>query len=126
MNNLNRKSIMKKLLLPIISILVLFCFSNQARAQKVFVTNSEIQANVKVYVVNYESQADLVVYKTQNEIDARGKNNGVWYFTKNAVNADKKIYFVKNEIQSQLKIYYTKNKIQAGWKNSSKKHLMQK
>ena len=67
---------------------------NKVTAQKVFSAAFQNQASVKVFVVDYENQADLKVYKVANQNEA-GKNDGKWYFTEYANQADKVIYFEK-------------------------------
>ena len=72
-------------------------------------------------MVDYPNQADLKVNKVkyQNQV---GKNNGIWFFTNYANQADKKIYFVDYPNQADVKIYFVAYKNQAGWVNNAKKH----
>ena len=79
--------------------------------------------NVKVYVVDAAYQADLLVYKEGSSYQAV-KNEGHWFFTSAAYQADKKIYFVDAAYQADLKIYFVDASYQAGWKNNAKKSLM--
>lgn len=94
-----------------------------AKAQTVFSTQYQSDAQVKVFVVDYASDADLVVYRAQYKSDA-GDNNGVWFFTDYASDAKKKIFFVKYASDADLKIYFASYKSDAGWKNNSRKQLM--
>lgn len=48
-----------------------------------------------------------------------------WYFANYQSGADKKIYFVDYKSQADLVIYFTSYQSGAGWKNSSKKWLME-
>ena len=52
---------MKRVLFLFTVLLSILC----AKAQKVFSTDSQYQADVKVYVVDSEYQADLLVYKAE-------------------------------------------------------------
>ena len=109
---------MKKIILS----LVLFCgISVAGYSQKVYCSNSKIEAKVTVYVTPYKSNADLVVYKC-NHTEARG-NKGWWYFTKNYPDADIVIYFTENHPDADIVIYFTENHPEAGWRNEHKKHL---
>ncbi len=120
LNHTLKIKIMKKLL---ISGMMLLAF-NSVKAQKVYATKYESLADVKVYVTKYEGLADLIVYKMKNESLATG-NRGKWFFMKNESLAKKKIYFTKYEGLADLKIYYTKYEGLAGWRNTSKKGLME-
>jgi hypothetical protein len=74
-------------------------------------------------VVDYESQADLLVYKEEYESQARG-NNGNWHFVEYESRADHSVFFTKYESQADLKIFYVNYESRAGWRNSSKKSLL--
>jgi hypothetical protein len=63
------------------------------------------------------------VYKVSYQNEA-GKNNGKWFYTQYANQADKVIYFVKYSNQADLKIFFVKYSNQAGWINKSKMHLL--
>ncbi len=52
------------------------------------------------------------------------KNEGKWFFSDYANQADKKIYFVEYGNQADLKIYFVKYENQAGWNTKSKVQLM--
>jgi len=49
----------------------------------------------------------------------------VWHFVKYKSDAKKKIYFVQYKSDADLIIYFSQWKSDAGWRNNSKKHLMQ-
>jgi hypothetical protein len=74
-------------------------------------------------VVKYESQADLLVYKVKYASET-GNNQGKWFFTDYASQANKKIFWVDYESQAQLKIYFVPYASRAGWKKPEKKHLL--
>ena len=61
-----------------------------------------------VYSVDYKSDADIKVFVSEYKSDAK-----------------KKIYFVKYKSDADLIIYFSQWKSDAGWRNNSKKHLMQ-
>ena len=83
-----------------------------AKAQKVFSTPTESQADVKVFVVDKEYRADIIVFRTDREYRAKAsENKGIWYFTDKASRAEKKIYFVDKDYRADLK---TANIAQAG------------
>lgn len=98
----------------------------EAKAQKIYEVEKEYQADVKVFVVEKEYQADLIVYGTDKEYLARAsENRGIWYFVDVPYKADKKLYQVEKEYQADLKIYFTDSEYLAGWRNASKRYLMQ-
>jgi hypothetical protein len=68
-----------------------FLLINSAAAQKIFAVTYASQADVKVFVVKYESQADLLVFKVKYASDT-GNNQGKWFFTEYASQANKKIF----------------------------------
>ena len=105
-------------------VLVIFCCSSSAQAQSVYEEKYASNADVKVFVVQYESEADLLVFKQEYESNAKG-NEGDWFFAKYASSADKKIVFVEYKSQADLTIFYVSTASRAGWRNNSKKHLME-
>jgi hypothetical protein len=60
-------------------VVVLIALTPFAKAQSIFSTQFESQAEVTVFVVDYESQADLLVHKEKYSSQAKG-NEGLWYF----------------------------------------------
>ncbi|WP_312090922.1 DUF6150 family protein [Chryseobacterium sp.] len=109
---------MKKLLLSLVVAISIF-----AKSQKVF-SVPHMEPNVlKVYVTSLETQADLKVYKVayENQI---GNNDGKWFFTKYANQAQKKVLFVKTINQADLIIFFAKYPNNAGWRNKSKQYLL--
>ena len=84
----------------------------------------EYQADVSVMIVEDSYQADLLVFRAQSTQEVDG-NGGIWFFTKKAYMASKKVYFVSKEYLSDLKIYYVEEKYKAGWKNLEKINLME-
>ena len=76
----------------ILTISITLIFSSYLLAQKVFSVEYANQADLKVYVVEYENQADLKVYQVKYKHQA-GQNNGKWFFTGFAYQAEKKIFF---------------------------------
>ena len=95
----------------------------EAYSQKVFEVEYKYQADISVQVVDASYKADLLVFKAKSALEVDG-NNGVWFFTKEAYTASKKLYFVSNEYQSDLRIYYVKERYKAGWKNPEKRYLL--
>jgi len=63
------------------------------------------------------------VFKVDQPYKAKG-NSGLWYFTNQSYQAEKKIIFVDYDYQSDLNIYFVNYKYLSGWKNSNKKHLL--
>lgn len=112
---------MKQLIAPF---LLIFCCSTSTYAQSVYEEKYASNADVKVFVAKYESEADLLVFKQEYESNAKG-NEGDWFFAKYASNADKKIVFVEYKSQADLTIFYVSTASRAGWRNNSKKHLME-
>jgi hypothetical protein len=106
----------------VFSFLLLFFFYG-AFAQKVYEVSYESRADVSVYVCDYESQADLLVYKEKYESAAKG-NEGNWFFARYESLADFSIFFVDYESRADLKIFYVDYESRAGWRNSSKKSLL--
>lgn len=115
---------MKSLFVSFTVVVISLLFITSAYSQKVCVSSSSGSADVKVYEVNSESSADLLVYKVSSSGSA-GNNDGNWYISKSSSDCDKKIYFVDYESGADLKIYFVSSSSLAGWKNKSKKHLMQ-
>ena len=115
---------MKHFLRIIIIAAILLPIGLQAGAQTVYSVDYKSDADIKVFVSEYKSDADLVVYKTEYKSDATG-NNGIWHFVKYKSDAKKKIYFVQYKSDADLIIYFSQWKSDAGWRNNSKKHLMQ-
>ncbi len=72
-------------------------------------------------MVTYPNQANLKVYKLKYQ-NQTGVNNGNWFFTNYANQADKKICFADYPNQADEKIYVVAYKNQAGWVNNAKKH----
>jgi hypothetical protein len=52
------------------------------------------------------------------------RNEGLWFFTDYAHQADKLVFFTDYAHQSDLKVYFVDYAHQALWRTSSKKHLM--
>lgn len=110
-----------KYLLSIVFLLSMFC----ARAQKIFISENKITADVTVFVVNRESRADLLVYVTDRSYTSGLDNNeGIWYFVERRYQADKTIAY-GSEYNSDLKIMFTDKKYRAGWRNEEKRHLLE-
>jgi hypothetical protein len=97
-------------------------FETMLSAQKIYKVEYESQADIKVYIVDYESQADLCVYYVNYESQAN--KPGLWFKVEYESQANKKVYFVEYESQADLKIFIVKFESQAGWKNNSKRHLL--
>lgn len=93
-------------------------------AQVVYVTEYKSDADVVVYITDYKSDADLVVYKANYKSDASG-NRGVWYFTKYKSDADVVVYFTEYKSDADLIIYFSDYKSDAGWRNPSKRYLLE-
>ncbi len=96
--------------------------SYKAAAQIVMTTPYVKQANIKVYVTEYKADADLVVFRTPFMENSYG-NKGMWYYTRNAGEANKKIYYMKHKEEADLKVYFTTNEKEAGWQNKKKTYL---
>ncbi len=92
-------------------------------AQNIFSVEYSHQADVKAFVVDYAHQADLLVYKVEYAHQVKG-NEGLWFFTEYAHQADKKIFFTEYAHQADLKIFFVKYNHQTEWKDKSKIHLL--
>ncbi len=115
---------LKKIVLFTSFILLILSIGNKLNAQKIYTVHYASDADVKVYVADYKSDADLAVYKVDYSSDADG-NKGLWYFVHYKSDADKTVYFVDYKSDADLIIYFVDYKSDAGWRNSSKKYLMQ-
>ena len=117
--------IKKETIIGIAAILfVFFGISQYAKAQVIYVTTTESWADFSVYVTDTEAWADLVVFKESSESWSTG-NQGRWFFTETESWADKSIYITDTESWADLVIYYTTSEAWAGWKNNSKKQLLE-
>ncbi len=116
---------MKKYLCEHVALVLLFfaMMPLSSMAQNVYSTDHSYQADVEVYVVDHEYQADLLVYKVDYEYQAKG-NEGKWYFVEHEYQSDVNIHFVDHEYQADLNVYFVKEEYRAGWKDTSKKHLL--
>ena len=94
--------------------ILLGLYASPAFTQKVFEVTDPHEADLRVYITPYAHQADLLVYRVTSSSEA--KRPGLWYYTKYAQQADKKIFIVQYEHQADLKIHFVKYKSQAGWK----------
>jgi len=108
--------IMRNLLFVVFVVLAPF-----VKAQSIFSTQYESQAEVTVFVVDYESQADLLVHKVKYASQAKG-NEGLWYFVDYSSQADKKIFFVPYASQADIKIFFVDYESKAGWNNKKLIH----
>lgn len=107
----------------LMSLTMLLC-SLCSMGQKMFITEQTYNADVLVCVVEHEYRADLVVYITDRSYTSGiDDNEGIWYFTDRSYNADKKISYVP-EYRADIKIMFTDKKYRAGWRNESKRYLM--
>lgn len=96
-----------------------------AAAQKIMVVDREYRADLKVMEVSTPSRADLIVYVTDRDYQAQG-NEGTWMYVDRDYRADFKIIWVDREYRADLKVFITDRRSQAGWRDTSKKHLLQK
>ena len=78
-------------------LLITFNF-NIVYAQKIYSTSQSYKADLKVYVVENEYQADLKVFKVSRPYEAKS-NSGLWYFSNQPYNSNKKIFFVTMTIR---------------------------
>lgn len=106
-----------------IAFIVLLIQGGIVKAQKIYSTNYDYQADIKVFVVSHDYKADLLVYKVDAEYKAVN-NKGLWFFVDNDYQADKKVFFTNHDYQADLKIYFVEHSYQAAWKNIEKKHLL--
>lgn len=103
-------------------LLMLYGISIKINGQVLFLTPYESESDLKVWVSNSLSDADLLVYKVENI--TQSTEDGLWYFTNVRAKAKKKIYFVNTITKADLKTYYVNNLSQRGWRNLSKKYLL--
>lgn len=114
-------SIQKYVMAAVTGVSALF-ISMSSGAQIVSTTEYMKQANVRVYVTPYKRDADVVVYKTPYVNNSYG-NKGMWFFTKNASEANKRIFYIKHKEEADVKVYFTTNSEEAGWQNKKKMYL---
>ena len=84
-----------------ISFLIAFILCYGLSAQKIYITKNAYQADLKVFVVDKEYQADLRAYKVDQAYKAKG-NSGLWYFTKNNYQSEKKNILCKIQVSSRF------------------------
>ena len=94
-------------------------------AQKIYLCQSDKDADIIAFITDYKNKADIIVYKCYTKENAVG-NNGRWFFVKDKKDADVKIFIDEYKTDAKLFIYYTNNKKYAAWRNYSKKHLLNK
>lgn len=94
-----------------------------AHSQTLYKSGSAERADVKVCPVENVNRADLVVYVTQYAHRAIG-NKGIWFLTDREDDECKSIYFTNNEWSADIKVFFTIHENEAGWRNKSKKHLL--
>lgn len=73
-----------------------------------------------VYVTNNDFAADLVVCLVNQPVFAKG-NEGKWFIGNYG---SKNVHFASNDLGVDLVIYITDDCRFAGWKNRSKKYLL--
>ena len=112
----------QKYVLALATCVTVLSASVKADGQIVTTTDYVKQANVKVFVTPYKMNADVVVFKTPFLKNSIG-NKGVWYFSKIAGEANKKIYFIKHKEEADVVVYFTNNSAEAGWVNKKKRYL---
>ena len=89
------------------------------------IQSTAIAANnsLSVFITDYPEEADLCVFIVDSKNQAIG-NNGFWYFQDSQTYADKKIFFVEDSVQADLKINFVDQQELAGWKNKTRKFLL--
>lgn len=108
----------------LILIMLLSVFTLTGKSQKVYETQSPIEADVQYCITSLPLVADVMVYRASSPIfPGIDKNEGIWYFCQSPVEAQIKICKVP-EVQAQLKVCFTDSPIMAGWQNEEKKALM--
>ena len=85
--------------------------------------NFNIVYTQKIYSTSQSYKADLKVFKVSHPYEAKS-NSGLWYFSNQPYNSDKKIFLCDYDYQADLKIYFVKYKYQAKWSGSEKKYLL--
>ncbi len=103
---------------------LIFLSSSQLKAQIVYQTNDIKEADFKVFISQTPNGIDLYVYRSKIE-EVKPGNIGYWHFgdKKNAL----KTIFIVNKIEdADLIIFIGRDKNLTGWKNESKKHLLDK
>lgn len=66
------------------------------QAEKVFITDSQVDADLIVYVTDIRANADRVVYVTESAVTALTKNN--WKYVTSKVDADIVVYFSRSNM----------------------------
>lgn len=84
-----------------------------AAAQKVYLTDSEMRADLVVFESPSEVQADLKVFLTDYQTHA-GSKPGVWYITDSEVQSDMLVYITNSQIRADLIIHYVNSQTHAG------------
>ena len=104
---------MKRVIGIILTIFIAFTVS----AGAIYESQSSLGA-IKIYLVESQIQADLCVYVSKSKLEADGKDE-IWYYVNNKISSDATIYFVSSAIQADVKVFLVSSKLQAGWRNSN-------
>lgn len=96
-----------------------------ACAQMIMVVDRSYRADLTVCEVSSPTRADLIVYVTDRDWQADG-NEGVWKYVDRDYRADFKVMFVDREYRADLRVYFTDRRTGAGWRDTRKKHLLEK
>ena len=99
-------------------LIILLFLSFSVKAQNVFITQFQNQANVSVFVTNFQSEADLNV--CLSSFPTYGQNEGRWHIVGFQSESNTRVFFTNNRNQADIIIFYTEFISQAGWRSSNK------
>lgn len=102
----------------------IFLSSSQLKAQIVYQTTNEKEADFKVFISQTPNGIDLYVYRSKIE-EVKPGNIGYWHFG-DKKNAQKTIFIVNKFEDADLVIFIGRDPKLTGWKNESKKYLLDK
>jgi hypothetical protein len=101
-----------------------FIGSPQLKAQIIYQTNDAKEADFKVFISQTPNGIDLYVYRSKLE-EVKPGNIGYWHFG-DKKNAQKTIFIVNKIEEADLTIFIGRDTKLTGWKNETKKYLLDK
>ncbi|MCX6232761.1 MAG: DUF6150 family protein [Bacteroidetes bacterium] len=99
---------------------VIICISHTTlHAQRIFLTDSVKNADIKVFVTSDSTNADLKVCL----VDSVKKvyKDGTWFMVNQVQFSNLSVKIVTNPLESDLKIYYVSLPKKAGWVDTNKR-----
>jgi len=89
-------------------------------AQRIFITDSINNADIKVYVTTDSTTADLKVCMVDSAFKVY--KDGIWYLVNQVQQSKLSVKIVNNPLDADFRIFYVSNSRNAGWINSNIKY----